>query len=92
MNFDRLGMIIPDAPLTCNTPAAAPLETKKKTLAKSYITKHDIIALGSRFFETINMVDVLLWLNLFLKRVSAALLKDTPEMKYKRLVLAKISM
>ena len=85
-------MILPDAPLTCNTPAAAPLETKKTILAKSYITEHDIIALGSRFFETINMVDVLLWLNLFLKRVSAALLKDTPEMKYKRLVLAKFSM
>ena len=55
-------------------------------------TYRDIIALGSRFFETKNIIDVLPWLNLFLKRVSAALLKDTPEMKYKRLVLAKISM
>ena len=81
VNFHRLRIIIPGAPLTCNTPAAAPPETKKATLANSVIIKHDIIALGSRFFETKNMVDVLPWLNLFLKRVSAALLKDTPEMK-----------
>ena len=65
VNFHRLGIIIPGAPLTCNTPAAAPLQTKKTTLAKSVIIKHDIIALGSRFFETKNVIDVLPWLNLF---------------------------
>ena len=44
-------------------------------------TYGDIIALGSRFFEAKNIIDVLPWLNLFLKRVSAALIKDTPEVK-----------
>ena len=44
-------------------------------------TYGDIIELGSRFFETKNIIDVLPWLNLFLKRVSAALIKDTPEVK-----------
>ena len=81
VNFHRLGMINPDAPLTCNAPAAALLQTKKTIVAKSYITKHEIIALGSRFFETKNIIDVLPCPNLFLKRVSAALIKDTPEMK-----------
>ena len=81
MNFHRPGTIDPDAPLTCNAPAAALLQTKKTIVAKSYITKHEIIALGLRFFETKNIIDVLPWLNLFLKRVSAALLKDTREME-----------
>ena len=44
-------------------------------------TYGDIIALGLRFFGTKNIIDVLPWLNLFLKRVSAALRKDTPEVK-----------
>ena len=65
VNFHRLRIIIPGAPLTCNTPAAAPPETKKTTLANSVIIKHDIIALGSRFFETKNVPDVLPWLNFF---------------------------
>ena len=65
VNFHRLRIIIPGAPLTCNTPAAAPPETKKTTLANSVIIKHDIIALGSRFFETKNVSEVFPWLNFF---------------------------
>ena len=64
VNFHRLGMIIPGAPLTWNIPAAAPRETKKTILANGVIIKHDILASDSRFLETKNRSQVLFWLNL----------------------------
>ena len=89
VNFHRLGIIIPGAPLTCNTPAAAPPETKKTTLANCVIIKHDIIASGSRFFETKNRFRCSFLAELFLRVFLGCIIQKHASNEMKKFILGE---
>ena len=89
VNFHRLRIIIPGAPLTCNTPAAAPPETKKTTLANCVIIKHDIIASSSRFFETKNRFRASFLAELFLRVFLGCIIQKHASNEMKKFILGE---